>query len=299
MGSSVDSVSACWNGFAWLRTFSMRIAIGLEYDGARFCGWQTQPQGCAVQDALERALSEIAAEQIATTCAGRTDAGVHGLGQVAHFDTAAERPLAAWVRGTNALLPPSVAVTWSRVPGAGFHARYAARSRTYVYVLLNRPVRPAAGHGRAGWFHAPLDVPRMQSAAQLILGEHDFSAFRAAECQARTPVRTLSRLDIDRRGDYVIFEIRANAFLHHMVRNIVGSLVYVGKGAQPADWLGELLAGRDRSRAAPTFEAAGLYLAGVEYDAHWGLPSAPAPIVEEILAGDGGRSPVTNHESRT
>ena len=266
----------------------MRIAIGLEYDGSRFCGWQTQRQGCGVQDAVERALSEIAGETVATTCAGRTDAGVHGLAQVAHFDTGAERPLVAWVRGTNALLPAAVAVTWSRVVSGEFHARYAARSRTYRYVLVNRAVRPAADHGRAGWFHAPLDVDRMQAAARLLLGEHDFSAFRAAECQAKSPVRTIYRLDVVRRGDYVVFDVGANAFLHHMVRNIVGSLVYVGKGAHHPEWVGSLLADRDRAKAAPTFEAAGLYLAGVEYEAHWGLPQAPTRILGEIVAGDSG-----------
>jgi tRNA pseudouridine38-40 synthase len=166
-----------------------------------------------------------------------------------------------------------------------FHARYAARSRTYRYVLLNRAVRPAAEHTRAGWFHGPLDVERMQAAARLLLGEHDFSAFRAAECQARTPVRTLVRLDVVRRGDYVIFDACANAFLHHMVRNIVGSLVYVGKGAQPPEWLAALLASRDRARAAPTFEAAGLYLSAVEYEARWGLPVAPHSRFEELLSG--------------
>ena len=264
----------------------MRIALGIEYDGSRFCGWQTQPQGCGVQDALERARSEIAGETVATTCAGRTDAGVHGLAQVAHFDTSAARPLTAWVRGTNALLPAAVAVTWSRAVSAEFHARYAARSRTYRYVLLNRGVRPAADHGRAGWFHGPLDVERRQAAARLLLGEHDFSAFRAAECQARTPVRTLARLDVVRRGDYVIFEACANAFLHHMVRNIVGSLVHVGKGAHPPEWLGVVLASRDRARAAPTFEAAGLYLSAVEYDARWDLPPPSRSRFEEMVNGE-------------
>jgi len=264
----------------------MRIALGIEYDGSRFCGWQTQPQGCGVQDALERALSEIAGETVATACAGRTDAGVHALGQVAHFDTSAERPLTAWVRGTNALLPAAVAVVWSRAVSAEFHARYAARSRTYRYVLLNRGVRPAADHGRTGWFHAPLDVQRMQAGAQLLLGEHDFSAFRAAECQARTAVRTLARLDVVRRGDYVIFEACANAFLQHMVRNIVGSLVHVGKGACSPEWLGVVLASRDRARAAPTFEAAGLYLSAVEYEAHWSLPVAPKSRIEEMVNGE-------------
>jgi tRNA pseudouridine38-40 synthase len=253
----------------------MRIALGLEYDGSRFCGWQTQPEGCGAQDALERALSEIAGESVTTICAGRTDAGVHALGQVVHFDTSVERPLAAWSRGTNALLPAAVAVTWSHAVSAEFHARYSAVSRAYRYVLLNRAVRPAADNGRVGWFHIPLDVVKMRGAAQHLLGEHDFSAFRAADCQARTPVRTLTRLDIARRGDIVVFDVRANAFLHHMVRNIVGCLVYVGKGKHSPEWVGKVLAGRDRAQAAPTFEASGLYLSEVEYEARWGLPSAP------------------------
>jgi tRNA pseudouridine38-40 synthase len=260
----------------------MRIALGVEYDGSRFCGWQTQPEGCGVQDALERALSEIAGETITTVCAGRTDAGVHALGQVVHFDTGVQRPPTAWVRGTNALLPAALAVTWSHAASAEFHARYAAVSRTYRYVLLNRPVRPAAENGRVGWFHTALDVERMRAAAALLLGEHDFSAFRAADCQARTPVRTLTRLDIARRGDLVTFEVRANAFLHHMVRNIIGCLVYVGKGKHPPEWVGTVLAGRDRARAAPTFEAAGLYLSEVEYDPRWGLPSARRATLLEI-----------------
>lgn len=252
----------------------MRIALGIEYDGSRFCGWQTQPQGCAVQDALETALTEVAGERVATICAGRTDAGVHALAQVVHFDTGAERPESAWVRGVNALLPPTCAVSWSRTVAQDFHARFSAVRRTYRYVLLNHPVRPAADHGRVGWFHLPLDLEKMQGAARLLLGEHDFSAFRSSECQARSPVRTLGRLDLFRSGDYVVIEFCANAFLHHMVRNIVGCLIHVGKGKHPPQWLGELLAGRDRGRAAPTFEAAGLYLARVEYDAGWDLPQA-------------------------
>jgi tRNA pseudouridine38-40 synthase len=249
-----------------------RVALGVEYDGAAFCGWQTQPNACAVQDALEAALAEIAGERVATVCAGRTDAGVHASGQVAHFDTTAERPLSAWVRGTNALLPPQVAVTWAHVARGDFHARYSARERRYRYVLLNRAVRPAALHARVGWFHLPLDVDRMRSAARLLVGEHDFSAFRSSECQARSPVRALRRLDIDRRADMIVFEFAANAYLHHMVRNIVGALVHVGKGRHPPEWLNELLTSRDRRRAAPTFEAAGLYFTRVVYDATWGLP---------------------------
>jgi tRNA pseudouridine38-40 synthase len=260
----------------------MRIALGLEYDGSRFCGWQTQPQGCGVQDALERALSEIAGEPVATVCAGRTDAGVHALAQVAHFDTGVERPPSAWVRGTNALTPPALAVTWSRAMGAEFHARYSALARAYRYVLLNRGVRPASDHGRVGWFHAPLDAGAMQAAARLLLGEHDFSAFRAADCQARTPVRTIHRLEVTRHGDFVIFDVHANAFLHHMVRNIVGCLVYVGSGRHPPEWLAGVLAGRDRARAAPTFEASGLYLAGVEYDERWGLPQRQRTALLEM-----------------
>lgn len=256
----------------------MRIALGVEYDGSRFCGWQTQPEGCSVQDALERALSEIAGATVATVCAGRTDAGVHAVGQVVHFDTDVERPLAAWVRGTNTLLPAALAVTWSHAVSAEFHARYSALGRAYRYVLLNRGVRPATDYGRVGWFHAPLDVERMHAAAQLLVGEHDFSAFRAADCQARTPVRTLTRLDVARCGDCVIIDIRANAFLHHMVRNIVGCLVYVGKGRHAPEWVGQVLAGRDRAQAAPTFEAAGLYLADVTYDGEWGLPAATSRV---------------------
>jgi tRNA pseudouridine38-40 synthase len=259
----------------------MRIALGIEYDGSRFCGWQTQPQGCGAQDALERGLAEIAGEPVSTVCAGRTDAGVHALGQVAHFDTTAQRPLAAWVRGTNALLPPALAVRWSHAVAADFHARYSAVSRSYRYLLLNREVRPAADNGKVGWFHLPLDLEKMRAGARLLLGEHDFSAFRAAECQARTPVRTLHRVEIAREGDLLTFDVRANAFLHHMVRNIVGCLVYVGKGRHPPEWMTEVLAGRDRARAAPTFEAAGLYLSEVEYDARWGLPSAPRATLLE------------------
>lgn len=252
----------------------VRIALGVEYDGAAFCGWQTQPAGCAAQDKLESALSQIAGERIATTCAGRTDAGVHALAQVVHFDTVARRPLTAWVRGANALLPPALAVCWARIVAADFHARYSALERCYRYVLFNRAVRPAADQARVGWFHLPLAVERMQSAARLLIGEHDFSAFRSSECQAKSPVRHLRRLDIEKRGDYVLFDFCANAYLHHMVRNIVGALVYVGKGRHPPEWVGQVLAGRDRTLAAPTFEAAGLYLTRVVYDSAWGLPEA-------------------------
>ena len=200
---------------------------------------------------------------------------MHALDQVVHFDTAAERPEAAWVRGVNALLPATCAINWSRHVVPDFHARYSAVSRCYRYLLLNHPVRPAVDETRTGWFHLPLDVERMRRAARLLIGEHDFSAFRSAECQAHTPVRNVTRLDVTRRGDHVVFDLCANAFLHHMVRNIVGCLVYVGKGRYPPEWLGDVLDCRDRARAAPTIEAAGLYLMRVVYDARWGLPDIP------------------------
>lgn len=253
----------------------MRIALGVEYDGTAFCGWQSQPQACGVQDALERALSEVSGHPVITACAGRTDAGVHALGQVAHFDTAARRPLSAWIRGTNALLPASMSVNWAREMPEQFHARFSATGRRYVYWLLNRPQRPGLLHDRVGWFHQDLDVDAMRRAAELIIGKHDYSAFRAAECQAKTPWKELRELNIAQRGDMLRFEFAADAFLQHMVRNIVGSLVYVGAGRQPFQWLHELLQTRDRTRAAPPFSPAGLYLASVEYDTVWALPPSP------------------------
>ncbi|MBU3694608.1 MAG: tRNA pseudouridine(38-40) synthase TruA [Rhodocyclaceae bacterium] len=255
----------------------MRIALGLEYDGRGFFGWQSQADVASVQDALERALGEIAGAPARVHAAGRTDTGVHALQQVAHFDTEAQRPLSAWVRGVNRYLPDSVAVLWAHPVADDFHARFSATGRHYRYVLLNRAVRPALAAGRVGWFPRPLDAAPMREAAALLLGEHDFSAFRAAECQAKSPVKTLHRLDIARQGDVLTFDLHANAFLYHMVRNIVGALVYVGAGRQPPAWLGDLLAARDRTRAAPTFAPDGLYFAGVDYDAAWGLPpTAPA-----------------------
>ena len=250
----------------------MRIVLGIEYFGGDFCGWQTQPSRCSVQDAVEQALAAIAGEKVATICAGRTDAGVHALAQVVHFDCTAGRPETAWVRGVNALLPPGVAVTWMREVATEFNARHSARERVYQYVLFNHPVRPAFNRNRVGWFHVPLDVTRIREAANYLVGEHDFSAFRSSECQAKSPVREVRRIQVEARGDFILFELAANGFLHHMVRNIVGSLVHVGKGGAAPEWAGEVLAGRDRSRAAPTFDAAGLYLTGVGYDAKWQLP---------------------------
>jgi tRNA pseudouridine38-40 synthase len=249
-----------------------RIALGIEFDGSRFLGWQTQPGGGTVQDALQDALSAVADAPVSVTCAGRTDRGVHAREQVVHFDTDAERPDSAWVRGVNALLPESVAVLWSRRVAPEFHARYSALSRSYRYVLVNRPVRPALAARYAGWHHAPLDAGRMREAAGHLTGTHDFSAFRAAECQAKSPVRTLYEIEVARDGDRIEFRLRANAWLQHMVRNIVGTLVAVGKGKHPPGWAKAVLESRDRARAAATFAAEGLYLDCVEYGPDWALP---------------------------
>ena len=250
----------------------MRIAIGIAYRGTGLDGWQSQPSGNTVQDHLARALSEIAGERIEVTGAGRTDAGVHACAQVAHFETGAARPDSAWVRGANSLLPGSIAIQWAMTVAEDFHARYSAASRSYRYVLFNHPVRPALLAGLVGWFHLPLDLERMQRAAQGLLGERDFSSFRSSECQARSPVRIIERAEIGVSGPYILLDFTANAFLHHMVRNIVGSLVYVGKGEHPEQWLSELIAARDRRLAAPTFAAEGLYLSQVRYEARWNLP---------------------------
>ena len=258
----------------------MKIAIGIEYDGSRFHGWQSQPSGDTVQDQLERALASIAGEPLRLAAAGRTDAGVHALAQVAHFETTALRPDSAWVRGVNTLLPQAIAVQWAAPVAYDFHARYSAVARTYRYMLYNHAVRPALHHGRVGWFHLPLDVDAMRAALAHLAGEHDFSAFRSSECQAKSPVRMLRSWSLQQRGPHLCFEFTANGFLHHMVRNIVGSLVYVGKGKHRPGWLAEVLASRDRSRAAPTFPPDGLYLAAVEYAPSWRLPAFAASRID-------------------
>lgn len=249
----------------------MRIALGIEYDGRAFAGWQTQPHGNTVQDVLNRALTAIAGEAVATIAAGRTDAGVHAMQQVVHFDCNAMRPETAWVRGVNSHLPPSVSVLWARAVDAGFHARFSAFSRSYSYFLLAHPVRPALCAGKVGWYHRPLDVTAMRQAAGLLLGRHDFSSFRAAECQAKSPVKHLQQLDLTDCDGLLRFDLRADAFLHHMVRNIVGALVYVGKGNLAATDMAALLAARDRTAAPPTFMPDGLYLTGVGYPDAFGI----------------------------
>jgi len=260
----------------------MRLALGVEYDGSPFCGWQSQADGQTVQDTLQSALSQIAGKQIAVVAAGRTDTGVHAIEQVVHFDTDAARPFTAWVRGVNALLPSSIAVLWAHPVPDEFHARFSAHGRSYRYLLVNRETRSALYAGKVGWFHAPLDIGLMQTAAQHLMGEHDFSAFRSSECQAKTPVKHVQRLDIRRQGEMLIFDVSADAFLHHMVRNMVGCLVYVGKGKYPPDWLADVLDGRERSRAAPTFAPDGLYLRRITYEAKWGLPQ----MENDIMLGE-------------
>ena len=239
-------------------------------------GWQSQRGGTTVQDELEAALGRFACEPVPTRCAGRTDAGVHALMQVVHFDTRLDRPAASWVRGTNRYLPADIAVQWAQPVSPDFHARACATSRRYGYRLLESPVRPSVEAGRVGWTFRQLDDAAMQDAAARLLGRHDFSSFRAAGCQAASPVRTLKSIRISARGDvgarYWWFEFEADAFLHHMIRNIMGCLVAVGSGARPAAWLEAVLAARSRAVAAPTFSPAGLYFLGPVYDAHWNLP---------------------------
>lgn len=256
----------------------MRIALGVEYDGSAFHGWQTQAAGGTVQDVLQQALQQFAGTPLGVICAGRTDAGVHALGQVVHFDTDLERPMFAWVRGVNSFLPAAVALRWAQTVGDDFHARFSAYARRYRYLLINRPQRSGVWNGRAGWYHYPLDVVAMQQAARLLLGENDFSAFRAAQCQAKSPVKTMHKADVQRSGELISFEFEASAFLHHMVRNLVGSLLHVGKGTRRPEWIAELLAAGDRRLAAPTFAAAGLYLVAVSYPPQHALPPADEPL---------------------
>ena len=257
----------------------MRIALGLEYAGDAFCGWQSQAPPCSVQDAVERALSQIASQHVTTNAAGRTDAGVHAASQVVHFDTHARRPLTAWVRGANALLPRDVAVLWAREVADEFHARFSATARHYTYVLLMRSERPALLARRVGWYHATLDIDAMREGAASLRGKHDFSSFRAAECQAKSPVKTLTHIAIDALPPLVRFDFSADAFLHHMVRNIVGALVYVGAGKKPPEWINHLLTERDRTRAAPTIAPEGLYLCGADYPDRFGLPPTRRSVV--------------------
>jgi tRNA pseudouridine38-40 synthase len=256
----------------------MRLAMGLSYNGQAYEGWQSQLSGCTVQDRLEDALRQFTQTSISTLCAGRTDAGVHGLMQVVHFDTDLTRDMYSWVRGTNAFLPDDIAVQWAREVPHAFHCRGSAIARRYVYVLLESAVRPSVDAGRVGWVYRPLALQSMQDAAQHLIGEHDFTSFRASSCQALSPVKTLTRIHISRKSTspdsaYWRFEFEANAFLHHMIRNLMGCFVKVGTGEHPPEWMQEVLLAKNRNAAAPTFSPNGLYFLGPVYEAHWGLPS--------------------------
>ena len=253
-----------------------RIALGIAYRGTAYQGWQSQAGGATVQDHVEGALSAFAGRPVRTVCAGRTDAGVHALNQVVHVDAPVARQRFSWIRGTNRFLPADIAVQWCQPVAADFHARNSARGRRYRYLLLESPVRPALEAGQVGWSLRPLDGEAMREAALLLLGKHDFSAFRAAACQATSPVKTLRSLAISRQGAYWRFDFDANAFLHHMVRNIMGCLLMVGSGRERPPWVAELLQARDRAAAAPTFPAAGLYFLGPYYDPEHAVPESTA-----------------------
>lgn len=259
----------------------MRIAAGIEYDGSDFAGWQLQEgEVRTVQGSVEQALSTVADQPVRVICAGRTDAGVHATAQVVHFDTSAERTPRSWVYGANANLPKTVSLQWARTVPDEFHARFSAVRRRYRYVILNREVRPTFLAWRVAWEYRPLDAELMREAAQFLIGEHDFSAYRAVACQAKSPVRNLYGLNVNRDRDLVILDLEANAFLHHMVRNIAGVLMAIGAGEQPPQWAREVLESRDRTLGGVTAPAHGLYLTGVDYPAHFGLPPlSPSGVV--------------------
>lgn len=254
-----------------------RFAFVLEYFGAPYCGWQTQagqPSGkTSIQQKLEYALTCISGKPVQIVASGRTDAGVHATAQICHADVSVARPLSAWVRGVNAHLPEDIAVLGAYPMDARFHARFSATARHYSYWIENRPQRSGLLNGRVGWHHQPLDTDRMNKAASTLLGTHDFSSFRASECQAKTPIRTMTEISVTRCGDFVCCTFSGNAFLHHMVRNIVGALVWVGVGKKPVEWMAEILESRNRTLAAPTFSAEGLYFCGADYDKTFNLPS--------------------------
>ncbi|MDX1538153.1 tRNA pseudouridine(38-40) synthase TruA [Arsukibacterium sp.] len=257
----------------------MRVALGIEYDGTGFFGWQRQREVNSVQQELETALATVANSPVEVFCAGRTDAGVHATGQVVHFDTDALRDEKAWIMGTNSQLPDQIAVRWAKPVADDFHARFSATARRYRYIICNQKYRPAILRSGLSHYHQQLDISLMQQAAPALIGEHDFSAFRAVQCQSKTPFRNIHHLQLSRVGDYLVLDIKANAFLHHMVRNITGSLLEIGMGRKPVGWLGELLQSRNRNLAAATAKPGGLYLVAVDYPEHYAIPAAaPGPL---------------------
>lgn len=256
-----------------------RIVLGVQYDGSTFQGWQTQPNGNTVQDVLEAAIFRFTKDVSQTACAGRTDTGVHAFEQVIHFDTVLNRSEHTWVRGINTFLPSNVSIHWAKELSEfnpesmeNFHARFSAASRTYCYLLYNNPIRSPIWSKKAGWYYRPLCIDKMKLAAQHLLGVHDFTVFRASSCQAKSPIKHFYDIQIIQQGDLIVFKIRANAFLHHMVRNIIGSLIFVGSGRKDPSWIQYLLNSKDRSQAAPTFMPDGLYLTRIEYEPKWELP---------------------------
>jgi len=300
---SATSTSPVLDGTAQADVPPGRVALGIAYRGLKYHGWQSQPDGHTVQDKLERALAEFVGlprgEVIPTVCAGRTDAGVHALNQVVHFDAPVTREIFSWVRGTNRYLPEDIAVQWAQNVEPDFHARNHARGRRYAFLVRESAVRPAIEAGLCGWVFRPLDLDKMREAAQALIGEHDFSAFRSSQCQALSPVKEMRRIDINRIGDYWRFDFEASAFLHHMVRNLMGALIIIGSGNQPATYMTQLLAERNRELAPPTFPAAGLYFVGPQYDQALGIPRRTAAhdwlprVPVELLHADDPRPLIT------
>lgn len=255
----------------------MKFAACVEYNGAAYCGWQRLSHAPSVQEEVEKALSKVANHDVSVVCAGRTDSGVHGIGQIIHFETEAERDTRGWLFGSNVNLPDDIGLQWVTPVENDFHARFSALSRRYRYVVLNRQGRPGLLNGRVAWQYHPLDADKMHAAAQALLGEHDFSSFRAAGCQANHAMREMQQISVSRSGEYVYIDVMANAFLHHMVRNIVGSLLPIGAGERPVEWLSALLALKDRTKAGVTAPAQGLYFVYVNYPEHFALPHTYNP----------------------
>ena len=261
----------------------MKLAAAVEYCGSRFSGWQYQNHAPSIQQHVEEALSKIADQKIQIHCAGRTDAGVHALSQVIHFETSAARPMKAWQFGCNTHLLPDVSLLWAKIVAEDFHARYSALNRTYRYIIFNRPVRPAINQDLVTWEYRNLNVDLMQKAGRSLIGEHDFTSFRAAGCQSKTAVREIQKLEVFRNGRYIIIEICANAFLQHMVRNIAGVLMEIGMGKAPPEWAQQVLESRDRTLAGVTAPASGLYLTRVDYPEQYQIPCPAADAWPLIL----------------